>query len=162
MDEIAIRPIEQRDVPLLKEFTYLAIFQPEGGNRLPREILEEPGIVHYYKNFLAFPHDDGLLAQRGEQVIGAVWVRLLNAKPKGYGNIDDKTPEFSIAVLPQWRGRGLGSRLMKEMLVRLKEKGCSQASLSVQRANAAARLYARLGFKVVEEREEDDLMVITL
>jgi len=50
-----------------------------------------------------------------------------------------------IAMLPQQRGRGVGGRLMGELLAEADERGV-KASIHVERANPAMRFYERLGF----------------
>ena len=62
----------------------------------------------------------------------------------------------------EYRGRGIGTRMMNEMLVLLKEKGYKQASLAVQKANYAVRMYEKVGFKTVSENEEEYIMVCEL
>ena len=62
----------------------------------------------------------------------------------------------------EYRGRGIGTRMMNEMLVLLKEKGYKQASLVVQKANYAVRMYEKVGFKTVSENEEEYIMVCEL
>ncbi len=57
-----------------------------------------------------------------------------------------------------FRGQGIGTALMEEMLALLRERGHKRASLSVQKANAAYRLYLRVGFTVVDENEEEYIM----
>ncbi len=76
-----------------------------------------------------------------------------------YGHIDDNTPSFAISVYKEYRGKGIGTALMKEMLAILKECGYEQASLSVQKANSAVKMYQKLGFQIVEENEEEYLML---
>ena len=39
------------------------------------------------------------------------------------------------------------------------EQGYPQVSLSVQKANYAARMYKKLGFETVEDKEEEYIMV---
>ena len=39
-----------------------------------------------------------------------------------YGHVDDETPSFAISLLPEYRGQGNGTRLMREMLALLKEQ----------------------------------------
>ncbi len=54
------------------------------------------------------------------------------------------------------------TRIMNEMLALLKEKGYKQASLAVQKANFAVRMYEKVGFKTVDENEEEYIMVCKL
>ena len=88
-------------------------------------------------------------------VIGAVWTRLMN----DYGHVDDDTPSFAISLYKEYRGRGIGTRLLKEMLALLKEEGHKQASLAVQKANYAVRMYEKAGFKIIDENDEEYIMV---
>ena len=59
----------------------------------------------------------------------------------------------------EYRGKGIGTALMSEMLAILKKRGYKQASLSVQKKNFAAEMYRKLGFKIIDENEEEYLMV---
>ena len=62
-------------------------------------------------------------------------------------------------------GKVVGSvwtRIMNEMLALLKEKGYKHASLAVQKANYAVRMYEQTGFKTVNETEEEFIMVCDL
>ena len=52
--------------------------------------------------------------------------------------------------------------MMDEMLTLLKRKGYKQASLAVQKANHAVRMYKKVGFKTVDENEEEFIMVCEL
>ena len=45
------------------------------------------------------------------------------------------------------------------VLTALKQQGYPQVSLSVQKANYAARMYEKLGFEIVEDKEEEYIMV---
>ena len=71
---------------------------------------------------------------------------------EGYGYVDDETPELAIAVLPDHRGRGLGRRLLRELLDAAGGR-FGAVSLSVRAENPAWRLYERTGFRVAVERE---------
>jgi len=51
-----------------------------------------------------------------------------------------------IALLPEERGAGIGSRLMREMIEEAKQTSRS-VSIHVERYNPAMRLYERLGFR---------------
>ncbi len=76
-----------------------------------------------------------------------------------YGHIDEKTPSLAMSLYPAYRGKGIGTALLREMLALLAKDGYARVSLSVQRANAAVRLYQTAGFCVWEEKEEELIMV---
>lgn len=57
---------------------------------------------------------------------------------------------MDIALLPPFRGRGIGTRLLRELLVSGRDSGRS-VSVHVERENPARRLYERLGFRPVGE-----------
>jgi len=79
-----------------------------------------------------------------------------------YGHVDDDTPSFAISLFKEYRGQGIGTGMMKEMLALLKEKGYVRASLAVQKANYAVRMYETVGFKTVNENDEEFIMVCEL
>lgn len=74
----------------------------------------------------------------GEKVIG--FILLLYAV--------DAYEIIRIAVLPEYRGRGIGEKLIKEAVDFIKEKGIENIFLEVREGNAAARkLYEKSGFE---------------
>lgn len=58
-----------------------------------------------------------------------------------------------LHLVPGWRGRGIGSHLLGDLLDRVANTGSSVA-LDVIRGNPAIVLYRRLGFRAVGEDEE--------
>jgi ribosomal-protein-alanine N-acetyltransferase len=61
----------------------------------------------------------------------------------------------NIAVLPQFRGQGMGMRLMQHVLVEARRLGATRATLEVRASNQAAlRLYKRLGFDLAATRKQ--------
>ncbi len=50
-----------------------------------------------------------------------------------------------IALLPQWRNRGIGTALMEALFAEARLAG-KEVTVSVEKFNPAARLYRRLGF----------------
>ena len=153
-----IRALREKEKELLKDFLYEAIFIPEGVEAPDRDIIEKPELRIYYEDFGKDTADHCLVAEDEGKVIGAVWTRIMN----DYGHIDDKTPSFAISLYREYRGRGIGTKLMQEMLNLLKEKGYKRASLAVQKANYAVRMYKKVGFKTVDENEEEYIMVCSL
>ncbi len=152
---VFIRDLHPNETDVLREFLYQAIHIPPGVEPPPRSIVEKLELQLYIKDFGTQRHDHGLAAIHDEKVIGACWVRDM----PDYGHMEDGVPSFAISVLPDWRGMGIGSKLMQAMLDKLHELGCSKASLSVQKTNPAYRLYKRLGFQTVAETREEYLMV---
>lgn len=112
----------------------------------------------YITDFGKKKDDIGLVAEVDTTVIGAAWVRIMN----DYGHIDNDTPSLAISVYADYRGLGIGTALLKEMLCILKEKGYKQASLAVQKANYAVRMYKKTGFEVVDENAEEYIMLCRL
>ena len=76
--------------------------------------------------------------------------------------IDDKTPSLAISLYQEYRGFGIGTAMMKEILTLLKSHGYNQVSLSVQKANYAAKMYLKIGFEIVWENEEEYIMTFHL
>jgi ribosomal protein S18 acetylase RimI-like enzyme len=92
------------------------------------------------------------------KVVGAVWTRIMN----DYGHVDDETPSFAISLYKEYRGKGIGTEMMRQMLLLLKTHGYEKASLSVQKANYAVKMYEKVGFKTIEENDEEYFMVCEL
>ncbi|WP_436414903.1 N-acetyltransferase family protein [Petrimonas sp.] len=161
-DNIHIREIRQNEIVALEDLLYEAIYQPDKQNPIPRSVLQIPEIAAYINDFGSKKDDHCFVADYNGKIIGAVWVRILNGEIKGYGNVDDETPEFSISLFKEYRNQGIGTAMMKKMIDYLNKKGYSQASLSVQKGNYASKLYKKLGFEVIKDENEDYLMVLKL
>lgn len=150
-----LRPDEY---PLLKDFLYEAIFVPKGTIPPDRSIIEKPELALYYEDFGSGAADNCIVAEEDGKVIGAVWTRIMN----DYGHVDDDTPSFAISLYREFRGRGIGTAMMRRMLDLLREQGWRKASLAVQKANYAVKMYQSLGFRVVDEDPEEYIMVCEL
>lgn len=152
-----IREIKENEYPILSDFLYEAIFIPEGIEKPPKSIIEQPELQIYIADF-GKPDDSCFVAEVKGKIVGAVWVRIMN----DYGHIDDETPSFAISLYKEYRHLGIGTALMRAMLQLLKEKGYRKASLSVQKANYAVHMYRKVGFEVVDENEEEYIMICQL
>ena len=98
------------------------------------------------------------MADCGGKVVGAVWTRIMD----DYGHVDDDTPSFAISLYKEYRGKGIGTQMMVKMLELLKKQGFRRASLAVQKANYAVKIYERIGFQTVDENEQEYIMVCEL
>ena len=150
-----IREMNPSEYELLKDFTYEAIFVPEGVTPPDRSIVELPELAIYYEAFGSKPGDFALAAEDDGQIIGTVWMRIMN----DYGHMDDDTPSLAMSVLEEYRGKGVGSLLLHEMVKAAKEKGFPRLSLAVQKANYAVRMYERAGFETIRDSDEEYIMV---
>lgn len=154
-----IRQFETEEYPILRQFLYLAIFVPTGQTPPPEEILDTPELRVYLEGFGTGPADCAVAAQVGDQVVGAAWARIMN----DYGHLYYDTPSLAISLLPEYRGMGLGKRLLSRLLEVLDKAGQSRVSLAVQKANRPAmELYQRFGFQIVGENEEEFFMLKNL
>lgn len=153
-----IREMTAQEYPLLDDFLYEAIFVPEGVDPPSKGIITAPELQVYVKGFGASKDDFALVAEVENKIIGAVWVRIMN----DYGHIDDKTPSLAISLYKKYRGQGIGSSLIKEMLSLLQVHDYKCVSLSVQKANYAAKLYQKIGFRIIKEIGDEWIMTYNL
>jgi ribosomal-protein-alanine acetyltransferase len=84
-----------------------------------------------------------------------------------YRFIADEVHIYRIAVGPEWRRQGIGSRLIAGCLQRARRRGMTAAVLEVRPSNTeAVEFYGRLGFQVIatrpgyySDRREDALIL---
>ena len=153
-----IRKLKDDEIGLLKDFLYEAIFVPEGMEPPDKSIVNQPELALYYDGFGSGPADNCLVAETDGKVVGAVWTRIMD----DYGHVDDDTPSFAISLYEDYRGRGIGTEMVLKMLELLKGQGWKRASLAVQKANYAVRMYEAAGFRTVDENAEEYIMVCKL
>ena len=148
-----VRHIRKDERQLLEEFLYEAIYVPEGfEGEVPRSVVyDDPKCRAAFEGFGSLPDDRAVVAVVDGKVIGACWVRTTDE----YGHVDDATPSFSISLYKPYRGRGVGTAMMRAMLDELRDAGYARTSLSVQKENPALRLYKRLGFRIVGDGFDD-------
>lgn len=158
MNNIIIREIEKKEYNVLEDFLYEAIFIPEGFDKPSKDIIKNKELQIYIEDFGKSKDDNCLVALDNNKIIGACWTRIMN----DYGHIDDDTPSFAISLYEEYRGYGIGTKLMYEMLNLLKNKGYKKASLAVQKANYALKMYQKVGFEIIDENEEEYIMVCNL
>lgn len=153
-----IREIKSNEYKVLDDFLYEAIFIPEDVEAPPREIINAPELQVYVQDFGKQEGDICFVAEVEEKIVGAVWVRIMN----DYGHIEDGVPSFAISLYKEYRGLGIGTAMMKQMLEELKLRGYQKTSLAVQKENYAVKMYKNVGFEIVDENEEEYIMVCLL
>lgn len=156
------RPLIPADEPFLWEMLYQAIYVPPHVPPPDRSIVNHPDLARYVERW-GHIDDCGVIAidQDTNEPVGAAWLRLMTGAERGYGYIDDRTPELSVAVLPEYRGHGLGTQMIDWLLQAARSRHRA-VSLSVSIDNPARRLCERLGFKAVSQRDTSMTMKIDL
>ena len=157
MDYI-IREMRSEEYCLLSDFLYEAIYIPDGIEPPPKSVIDSPELQEYIVEFGNRKHDKALVAEIQGNIVGAIWARVMN----DYGHIDNDTPSLAMSVCPQYRGLGIGTSLLKQLLQVERLAGYSKISLSVQKSNYAVKMYEKVGFTVVDENSEEYIMTVNL
>ncbi|MFC1989478.1 GNAT family N-acetyltransferase [Chloroflexota bacterium] len=91
--------------------------------------------------------EDVVLAYDGDQVAGYCWTRMNYGEEADAG--ERKGRIFMLGVYPDYRGRGIGKKVLLAGLAHLKCKGLRFAELTVDSENeTACALYRSVGFEV--------------
>ena len=148
---IQIRPLTSAEIPFLAEMLYTALFVRPGDAPFPKEIIRRPKLAKYIKNWGSYSFDQAIVAASGDQLVGAVWGRLFSVEHPGYGFIDERTPEITIAIKPAFRGQAIGTLLLHAIEIPYQELGVTALSLSVDQLSPAIPLYLRCGYQIHAE-----------
>lgn len=144
-DDFTFRPTTSDDEPLLRriysstradEMAVVPWSEPEKAAFLKSQFEAQDT---YYKD--VFPEAQYSIIEKSGQPIGRLYI---DRRPDEHRLID-------IALLPEFRGRGMGGALMDIVLTEAREAG-KLVRIHVERNNPAMRLYLRLGFHKIEEQ----------
>lgn len=161
VDGIVIRAAGAEDATFLEDMLVEAANMPSHLGRSRAEALADPAVWHYVEGWPRVT-DLGVVAERSGHPIGAAWLRYFEETAPAYGFVRPDVPELAIGVDAASRGGGVGRALLRALRAEARQRGIAQISLSVERANPAARLYAAEGFAVVDRREHADTMLLSL
>lgn len=110
------------------------------------DVEADPALARYLSGWPR-PSDFGVIAASiAGDPLGAAWARQFEAADPGYGFVHPDVPEIGIGVVPAFRGRGVGTRLLTALTAKARDRGCTTLSLSVADGNRARALYERVGF----------------
>lgn len=129
-DAYEMRPLTITDLPLMREIEEASFNTPWPGSAYESELTTNQ-LARY------------IGAWRGEVLLGfgGIWLMV------------DEAHVTTVAVAPAFRGEGLGTALMLELLQAARNGEARVATLDVRVSNhEAQRLYARLGFKEAGRR----------
>lgn len=156
------RALTQDDVDHVKWALYEAVsWNPE--RQLPpyESLIEHPELARYHDGW-GRPGDLGVVAELDGDLVGVAFCRLFTEADHGHGYVDEQTPELAVAVVDAHRGKGMGTRLMRELADAARNAGVTRLSLSVDAGNPALRLYERLGYRELARDEGGVRMVLDL
>jgi len=104
----------------------------------------------YLENYRNCP-EAFLVAEVGGEIVGYVMCRMERGfSDFGKFSIVKKGHVISIAVLKEYRRRGIGLRLMVDSMKAMAERGAKEIYLEVRVSNfPAINLYRKLGYEVV-------------
>jgi ribosomal protein S18 acetylase RimI-like enzyme len=160
-DRVLLRDATAEDLPAVNDALFQAMnWQGAVRFALPA-ILADPQLAHYVTGWPR-PGDFGVVAVADSSTVGAAWCRTFTAQDPGYGFVADDIPEASMGVAPAWRGQGIGTALLGELIARARARDLSAISLSVEDGNRARVLYERVGFSVVGRDGNSDVMLLRL
>jgi ribosomal protein S18 acetylase RimI-like enzyme len=157
-----IRPATKDDVEFLKTMQYEAArWNPDWPREPMADVLDEPVLRRYHEGW-GREGDGGVIGELDGVPVGAAWYRMFTVDQPGYGYVDEKTPELSIAVQPLHRRKGIGGTLIRAAMVQAREEGYQTLSLSVAVHNRSRMMYQRVGFEKVGEEGESWTMLVNL
>lgn len=141
MQDVALRPVTVADEPLLRRV--YASTRDEELALLPWDDAQK-------ETFLRFQFDAQSADYAAKYPDASREVVLVDGAPAGRLYVDRRRGEIrvlDIALLPDVRGRGVGTGLLRR-LIDDGAAGGAIVSIHVERNNPALRLYHRLGFRV--------------
>lgn len=149
-DALTVRPMSHADIASVRSIDRLSFALPW------------PESSYHYE--LSGNHISHLLVAEVEGPAGRELVGYI-----GFWLIVDEAHISTLAVHPDWRGRGIGRVLLRCGLSRAVECGAQLATLEVRASNhAAIELYRAFGFAVVGRRpryyrdNDEDALLMTL
>ena len=88
------------------------------------------------------PHASVVVAKDGKRVVGMAMLFTMQKVGKRVASVED------VVVLSEYRGKGIGEKLMRGILIEAKRRKLHSLSLTSRPTRVAAnKLYKKLGFK---------------
>lgn len=148
---ISYRPMQIEDLEQVHAIDVLSFGVPWPASSYRFELLDNPASLLWVA--------EASLTEEKTQVVGMIVVWL----------IVDEAHIATVAVHPDYRGRGIGREIIVIALRESSRKGAKKATLEVRAGNEIARqLYESLGFQVVGQRpryyhdNNEDALIMTI
>ena len=154
MMDLNIREIKRSEYPLVVEFTFHSMFAPPDEEPYDRSFLTHPVVLPYHENFGAEKSDFAVVAEVDGVIVGMAWMRVIPI----YDEVDFDRPVLSLAVLPDYRGKKIGTALLDSILELLRKNGYKGSLLTVHDKHPTRSLYERAGYEYVKLTGREWLM----
>ena len=148
---LTFRPIADADLPFLARVYGSTRVDELAAAPMTREVkdafLAEQFLLQHAHYQKYYPQADWLITSRAGEDIGRLYIERWTSQHR----------IIDIAFLPEYRGKGYGEALLRDLLDEAAAAG-KDVSIHVEKFNPAMRLYRRLGFTVEEDKGVYDLM----
>jgi len=148
---VALRPEVAADLPFLqalyrstREAELNQTQWPEAQKTQFIELQFRAQRSHYHQHY---PDALWLILEKEGDAIGRLYLERWSAEHR----------IIDIALLPQWRGQGIGQALLLDVIDEAMSAG-KAVGIHVEKQNPAMSLYLRLGFRCVEDKGVYDLL----
>ena len=149
--ELRFRPVADSDKPFV--FALYAQVREQELAPVPwpdeakRSFLLDQALLQHQHYVANYPGADLLVIESDPGPIGRIYVYRSK----------DEIRLMDVALLPEWRNRGVGGVLLQELMDEARRTHRS-ITLHVEPENPAQRLYQRLGFRLIEHRGVYDFL----
>ncbi|HEX5308821.1 MAG TPA: GNAT family N-acetyltransferase [Solirubrobacteraceae bacterium] len=141
---VAQRPVTDADEPFLRRLY---------ASTREAELEQMPFDEEQKLQFLCFQYDAQHAHYTSAHPDASFQLVLVDGEPAGrlyVASSDERIHLIDIALLPTFRGHGVGEQLLRGLIGEADVRGRS-VTAHVERHNRALRLYRHLGFEIAEE-----------
>ena len=119
---------------------------------------EDSENLSIYSDFYGLTAKDlGLYALVDNEIAGAIWTRRLNDEHGSSAFINEQTPVMSVAILPKFKSKGIGSFMMEQFLQEAGEL-YEQISIDISAKPKSIKFYEKFGF--VKNEDSDTFIMV--
>ena len=144
----------------MREMLFEAVFwRPNPNKPSLEEGLADPGARNALVDWGERDGDCAVIALVDSIPAGAAWYRCYKNENSIRGYIDETIPVIVIAVHKNYRGQGIGGKMLGWLIDHASKHKIQKISLMVSKDNHAIKLYKKCGFLVYADRGDSLLML---
>lgn len=157
---IQLRLSQPDDLPFMRDILYEAVFWRNVDKRPSlEETLSLPEVAKALADWGGRDGDTALIATLNGTPVGAAWYRYWTEEDEMRGYMADNVPVIVIGIHEEFRGKGIGTKLLSGLVEQAKKEGVPRVSLMVAKDNYALKLYQQQGFEFYSETEDSITMI---